>query len=274
MAVAYPFCAQDAARDRRSNDTSMKMERVYTPASTVTISTSNILSIRPPRSPEQRPQAAQESETLRGSLAVVSPLDLIEWLCSNKKIWSLQLHGQGQGPSGEVVVIDGQIVDARWGSVHGMEALSEIVDLKKGSFDLAPVSGSIERTLQGHWQSLLLGAVQMLDERNFQRRSGTPSDGVPEVRRAANRSGEHMMIALPPDGQVQAEAEAPDGRSASDAASSAGKDPGTSAEALIDRGFAALRAGNSSEAKRCWNEALALDPDNRSVQFNLRKLDS
>jgi hypothetical protein len=236
----------------------------------VPISTSNILSIRPPRSPEQQPKSGQESETLRGSLAVVSPLDLIEWLCSNKKIWSLRLHGQDQGLSGEVVVIDGQIVDAKWGDVHGMEALSEIVDLKKGSFDLAPVSGSIARTLQGHWQGLLLGAVQMLDERNFQEHSRTPAEGTPEVRRSASRSGEHMMIALPPDGQAQAAAESPGERSASNAVANAE----TSAEALIDRGFAALRAGNSAEARQCWTRALALDPDNRSVQFNLRKLDS
>jgi len=205
---------------------------------------------------------------------VVSPLDLIEWLCSNKKIWSLRLHGQGQaqrqGIIGEVVVIDGQIVDAKWGNVHGMEALSEIVDLKQGSFELAPVSGSVERTLQGHWQSLLLNAVQMLDERNFQRCSGTPSEGSSGARRSASRSGEHMMIALPTDGPIQASPEAPAERSAADAVASAG----TSAEALIDHGFAALRAGNSAEAKRCWTQALAADPDNRSVQFNLRKLDS
>jgi Domain of unknown function (DUF4388) len=213
---------------------------------------------------------------LCGSLAIVSPLDLIEWLCSNKKIWSLRLHGQGQGQGviGEVVVIDGQIVDARWGDVHGMQALSEIVGLKQGSFDLAPVSGSIERTLQGHWQSLLLGAVQILDERNFQKRSGAPSEGSPQGRRSASRSGEHMMIALPPDDQVQTAAEVPGERSAAHAGSSAGKDVGPTAEALIDHGFAALRTGNSAEARRCWTQALALDPENRSVQFNLRKLDS
>jgi hypothetical protein len=211
----------------------MKMQRVYTSPSTVTISTSNILSILPPRAPEARAQSGQESETLCGSLAVVSTLDLIEWLCSNKKIWLLRLYRQGQGKGilGEVVVIDGQIVDARWGDVHGMPALSEIVGCQKGSFDLAPVSGSVERTLHGHWQSLLLSAVQILDERNHQSR-----DSLPLAK--------------------------------------AGKDNRQHPEALIDQGFAALRAGNSAEARQRWTEALALDPDNRSVQFNLRKLDS
>jgi len=64
---------------------------------TVMGSTSNILTIRPPRSPEPRPQSGQESESLSGNLSVVSTLDLIEWLCSNRKIWSLRLHDQVRG---------------------------------------------------------------------------------------------------------------------------------------------------------------------------------
>jgi hypothetical protein len=245
------------------------------------VSTSNILTIRPPRSPESRPQPGQGSETLCGSLSVVSALDLIEWLCSNRKIWSLRLHGQEDGPShgqtitGEVVVVDGQMIDARWGESHGLPALSEIVGCQKGSFDLAPVSGSIERTLDGHWQSLLLSAVQILDERNHRNRDGSQSevsqDG-PRTSSSSGRSGEHMLIALPADGQSQADA--PATPSVAEGVPGGGKDASASAEALIDRGFAALRVGNSAEARQCWTQAVALDPDNRSLQFNLRKLDS
>jgi len=211
---------------------------------------------------------------------VVSALDLIEWLCSNRKIWSLRLHGQEDGPShgqtitGEVVVVDGQMVDARWGDVHGLAALSEIVGCQKGSFDLAPVSGSIERTLDGHWQSLLLSAVQILDERNHRNRDGSQPEALQDGPRSSSsgRSGEHMLIALPADGQSQADA--PATPSVAEGVPGGGKDASASAEALIDRGFAALRVGNSAEARQCWTQAVALDPDNRSLQFNLRKLDS
>ena len=246
------------------------------------VSTSKILTIRPPRSAESQPQSGQGSETLCGSLSVVSALDLIEWLCSNRKIWSLRLHGQEDGHgrtiTGEVVVVDGQMVDARWGEVHGLPALSEIVGCQKGSFDLAPVSGSIERTLDGHWQSLLLSAVQILDERNHRNRNGSQLEASQDGPRSSSsssssgRSGEHMLIALPADGPSQADA--PATPSVAEGISDGGKDASASAEALIDRGFAALRAGNSAEARQCWTRALALDPDNRSLQFNLRKLDS
>ena len=242
------------------------------------VTNSNILTIRPPRSPESRPQSGQGSETLSGNLSVVSTLDLIEWLCGNRKIWSLRLYGQrdgdGQSITGEVVVVEGQIVDARWGDVHGLPALSEIVSCEKGSFDLAPVSGSIERTLDGRWQSLLLCAVQMFDERKYHDRNGSQSEASQGGQRSASspvRSGELMLIALPPDGQAQADAQGT--RSVVGSVSEAGMEAGASAVALIDRGFAALREGNSAKARQCWSQALVLDPDNRSLQFNLRKLD-
>jgi hypothetical protein len=205
-------------------------------------------------------------------------LDLIEWLCSNRKIWSLRLHGQGQGQTheqaitGEVVVVDGQLVDARWGDVHGLPALCEIVGCQTGSFDLVPVSGSIERTLDGHWQSLLLSAVQMLDERNHHTSGEAQPEEPQESQRSSSSSGQLMLIALSPDGQAPAGAQgAPSG---ADRVFDARKDASVSAVALIDRGFASLRAGNPAEARQCWTQALALDPDNRSLQFNLRKLDS
>jgi eukaryotic-like serine/threonine-protein kinase len=44
--------------------------------------------------------------------------------------------------------------------------------------------------------------------------------------------------------------------------------------ALIDEGFAALRRGEADAARRAWNRALDLDPKNRALALNLRKLDA
>jgi eukaryotic-like serine/threonine-protein kinase len=41
---------------------------------------------------------------------------------------------------------------------------------------------------------------------------------------------------------------------------------------LIDEGFSALRAGDRDAARRCWSEALHLDPSNRMIELNLRRL--
>lgn len=196
-----------------------------------------ILTIPPPRPPEPGDARPGTSATLNGSLAVVSPVDLLEWLCSNRRTWGLRLLCQGI--EGEVVVVDGELVHARWGQLRGLEALSEAVACPRGNFHLVPVPQPIERNLHGKWQGLLLNAVQLVDQRNLETRPTT-------VEVTAQRN-----LATPGTAR-----------------------PSASAEELIDRGFLALRAGNIEEVRRCWLAALALQPDNRRVQFNLRKLET
>ena len=41
---------------------------------------------------------------------------------------------------------------------------------------------------------------------------------------------------------------------------------------LIDEGFSSLRAGRRDDARRAWEEALRLEPQNRMLELNLRKL--
>jgi hypothetical protein len=43
---------------------------------------------------------------------------------------------------------------------------------------------------------------------------------------------------------------------------------------LIDEGFTALRRGERDTARRVWREALGLDPNNRMLELNLRRLDA
>jgi DNA-binding response OmpR family regulator len=52
------------------------------------------------------------------------------------------------------------------------------------------------------------------------------------------------------------------------------KDGKGAASSLVDKGFAALRAGKVEEARKCWLAAKELDPDNRSLDLNLKKLES
>jgi len=73
-----------------------------------------------------------------------------------------------------VTVSGGQIIDARWGNVHGMEALAQIVGCQQGSFELVPVTGPPQRSLHGQWQTLLHSALQAADTRNH----GTQVDGT------------------------------------------------------------------------------------------------
>jgi serine/threonine-protein kinase len=49
---------------------------------------------------------------------------------------------------------------------------------------------------------------------------------------------------------------------------------GVAVGALIDQGLAALRRGEPERARRAWREALGLDPSNRMLALNLRRLDA
>ena len=44
--------------------------------------------------------------------------------------------------------------------------------------------------------------------------------------------------------------------------------------ALIDQGFSALRRGEPDSARRAWQEALGMDPSNRALALNLRRLET
>ena len=50
--------------------------------------------------------------------------------------------------------------------------------------------------------------------------------------------------------------------------------PAGASSSLVDKGFAALRAGKVEEARQCWLAAKELDPENRSLDLNLKKLES
>jgi hypothetical protein len=48
----------------------------------------------------------------------------------------------------------------------------------------------------------------------------------------------------------------------------------TPVSVLIDQGFSALRRGEPDSARRAWREALGMDPSNRALALNLRRLDT
>jgi hypothetical protein len=170
----------------------------------------------------------------------MSIVDLLQLLCNNRRTWTVRLYGQGV--DGDVVVLDGRLVDARWGMTHGRAALTEIVGCHYGYFELVPVESKLEHTLDDDTQSLLLNALHALDERNHEllKRANSTRPPTPRSQRPqAAVSGEHLL----------------------------------SAAVLTDLGFAALRNGSTEEAQRLWTLALRLEPTNRSLQYNLRKLE-
>jgi DNA-binding response OmpR family regulator len=204
-------------------------------------------------------------QRLSGCLSALSAADLIQMLCLAQRTAALRITAGGE--SGTVMVKDGVLLHASWGEEVGQEALCAILDAKDGVFRTTPLPDGVPRTIETNWQHALMEAVRMLDERtsSIHRSSGTlpairvddslfdkmstSTDETTPVRRAAN----HILAGVESRRTPRT---------------------GGAASSLVDKGFTALRAGNVEEARQCWLAAKQLDPENRSLDLNLKKLES
>jgi hypothetical protein len=199
---------------------------------------SNMVNLNTRRKLVRRNRTSGSNLSLQGSLQIVSPPDLIQWLCCGNR--SHRVHLWGADFEGELVVQSGELVDATAHGLRGMDALVAILEEKEGSFELLALDAVRSPSLHGSWQSLVLTATQRLDERamEFSPRDRTREDIAPVP----------MEILT-------------------------GNESGSVAE-LVDRGFVALRVGMPDEAYTLWTRALERDPDNRSIRFNLQRLEA
>jgi CheY-like chemotaxis protein len=173
-------------------------------------------------------------DSFSGSLAELSCVDVLQMLCIARKSTALRLS---MGTSAGVVHIDaGEPVHAVWDDLAGEEAFFRILGVKSGLFFTAPLPPDGERSLRGDWQHLMIDGLRRLDE---------------------HAAGE-LAAPTAPDHPVATE-RAPDPRP-------------EDVTRLVDEGFNALRAGRREDARRAWEAARSLAPDNRMLELNLRKL--
>ena len=208
------------------------------------------------------------SPVLGGDLSVVSVADIVQLLCVPGHSWLVQIVEQGCEAS--LTVCDGELVDARYGQRCGLHALVEMLAIRSGGFEVQPFEGTTTPTIRGTWQQNLLTAAHRLDERT---NSGYPnepraSSSLPPPP-ARHRSGP-FEFGPDPNDSSDSTTEEP----VADAGAAPEPARVARALALIDQGFAALRAGNVDETRAHWTAALELDPENRALQFNIKKLQS
>jgi hypothetical protein len=209
---------------------------------------------------------------LRGSLDVVSVFDIIQLVCANRQSWIVRLLQQSADAS--VTIAAGDLVDARWGKLSGPEALVEIMGCDQGFFELSSITGEPIRSLSGNWHVMVLSAVQQLDERCAASRGqlSQVADLSPTAARSRGKSGEHRLTDIPTQAT---QVNSPNSHAlprCGDLNSGVKAGARQVAAQLIDCGFTAIREGDLDRARQMWEQALAYDPNNRALQFNLRKL--
>ena len=221
--------------------------------------------VRKPCTPQEVVKIVHEAldcrHRLSGSFAALSAADLIQMLCLAQRTSSLRITAHGM--QGAIVVKDGKLVHASWGPLVGQDALREIIAAEDGVFRTAPLPAEIEHTISGDWQYALMEAVRSLDERaqGKHRHSGS----FPAIRIDDSLFG--MQSAAP-----SVDTKNTKHKSGHSDARAMPRSPGA-ASSLVDKGFAALRSGNIDEARQCWLAAKQLDPENRSLDLNLKRLE-
>lgn len=204
-----------------------------------------------PRTRETIRDALSYQSSLAGTIAELSPADVIQMLCLGGKTTALRVVNGTD--SGLIYISDGGIVHAVWNddALVGEEAVYQILLATQGMFTLLPYPDSNRRTIEGGWQHLLLEGMRRKDE----------------AAMSLSAPGRQALVAALSDPRP----------AASEESSGVGDpwlppaDPHEVA-ALIDQGFDAMRANDLGRARRRWEAAMALDPQNRMVELNLRKL--
>jgi len=206
-----------------------------------------------------------------------------------------------------ILIQNGDIVHAIWDNIVGEDAVHEMIAVEDGVFNMAPMPPDFERTIYGDYQHILMEGVRKIDEKG---RGGAGDDEPaprPSVRPGRISSTGKDDWSFEPDNFVAQKVQLPtNARMRLDNLAPAPpplpKDiplpppaphfdapppppPPESVEdvaarkkerevsQLMDQGFSALRAGNRDEARMHWKKALELDPGNRRIELNLKKLD-
>jgi CheY-like chemotaxis protein len=219
-------------------------------------------------------------DTFGGDLAELSCVDVIQMLCLGRKSVALRLT---EGSSTGVVHIEnGEPVHAVWDDLSGEAAFFRVLAVHRGVFNTSPLPSDVERSIRNEWQYLLMEGLRRLDEAAARgegerpRRSLVPSSRPPPPRAPAPTTPE-APVAL-------ARAREDAGATVVLSRTSMGSmlhGPGNEVDGppkspevsrLIEEGFRALRAGRRDDARRSWEEAFGLEPTNRMLELNLKKL--
>ncbi len=98
----------------------------------------------------------------RGMMRRVGLQEVLQLECLGRKSSVLEIFtGKIRG---RIFICDGAIVHAESGALRGEVALYGLLALRGGEFNLLPFAEPPRRTIEGHWESLLMEAARLSDE--------------------------------------------------------------------------------------------------------------
>ncbi len=126
----------------------------------------------PSKSPDE-----PESGDFRGDVQQVSIADMLQLLSMNRRTGSLTLTTASG--SGEVQLVDGEVVDAFFRRLEGKKALLRLLAENEGSFTFTASTGVLPRRIQEPTRVLLMDGMRQIDEtRRARDVIGDPDDAL------------------------------------------------------------------------------------------------
>ncbi len=113
---------------------------------------------------EKMAREAPGESVLRGSLAQMNVMDLLQSLDMGHKTCALTLSNGTE--KCRMFFTDGQINDAEYGSLKGDEAVYKVLTWTGGNFEINFAGSSTAQTVTRSTQGLLLEGLRLLDESN------------------------------------------------------------------------------------------------------------
>jgi CheY-like chemotaxis protein len=138
---------------------------------------------------EKMAKTAPSDGVVRGSLAQMNVIDLMQSLEMGRKSCKLSLSNEGD--KCEVFFAEGQVKHATYGSLVGDEAVFKVLRWTGGSFQLDFEGKTEKETTQLNTQGLLMEGLRLLDE-------SSRDSGAPEAEPAAVPAEEPPPVTTAP----------------------------------------------------------------------------
>lgn len=104
----------------------------------------------------------ESSDGFSGALQKIKLPDVIQLECLNRNSVILDVHDSQT--RGQIFIEEGEVVHASVGALIGEQAFYQLLLLKGGKFQGKPFKAPPQRTIQGHWEILLMDAARASDE--------------------------------------------------------------------------------------------------------------
>jgi CheY-like chemotaxis protein len=135
---------------------------------------------------EKMAKTAPSDGVVRGNLAQMNVIDLMQSLEMGRKSCQLKLNNAGE--KCEVFFVEGQVKHATYGSLSGDEAVFKVLRWTGGNFELNFEGKTDQETTKLNTQGLLMEGLRLLDE--SQRDGGAEAgEDTAEIATSANASG-------------------------------------------------------------------------------------